>query len=253
MILYFSGTGNSALLAKRLSDTLNDSCEDLFPYIRKGEYPAFESDTPYVLVLPTYSWRIPRFISEFLKQSTFYGNKDVYVVLNCGTDTGAAWDYAQEELTSRGLTFKGLYTVVMPENYLALFSVPNDEESRRIIEKGLAAIDDFAELVKGHKPVAKGHITALDRIKSGPVNRLFYQFIVKDKKFYATDACIHCGLCQKVCVLKNIECKEDDKPTWLGHCTHCMACLSKCPVAAIEYGTKTVGKARYHVPERRQL
>lgn len=73
---------------------------------------------------------------------------------------------------------------------------------------------------------------------------MFFKFIVKDKKFYYTDKYIECGKCEKECVLNNIS-YIDGKPKWNGNCTHCMACLSKCPTGAIEYGKKTVGKERY--------
>lgn len=35
------------------------------------------------------------------------------------------------------------------------------------------------------------------------------------------------------------------KPVWGDNCTHCMACISICPVSAIEYGNKTQKKRRY--------
>ena len=42
------------------------------------------------------------------------------------------------------------------------------------------------------------------------------------------------------------------KPVWDKNCTHCMACICYCPVEAIEYGKKSVGKPRYHF-EKLQL
>lgn len=67
------------------------------------------------------------------------------------------------------------------------------------------------------------------------------------KKFYATDACIGCGKCTKVCPLNNVNLR-DRKPVWGNQCTHCMACICKCPEEAIEYGKKSKGKPRYQCP-----
>ncbi len=33
-------------------------------------------------------------------------------------------------------------------------------------------------------------------------------------------------------------------------CTHCMACICGCPAEAIEYGSRSRGKARYQCPEK---
>lgn len=66
------------------------------------------------------------------------------------------------------------------------------------------------------------------------------------KKFYATDACTGCGLCTKVCPLKNIT-LENGRPSWHGNCTQCQACISICPHTAIEYGKITLGKRRHYL------
>lgn len=58
------------------------------------------------------------------------------------------------------------------------------------------------------------------------------------------NTCIGCGQCVKRCPMNNISIK-DNKPVWKSCCTHCMACICYCPLEAIEYGKKSVGKPRY--------
>ena len=84
-----------------------------------------------------------------------------------------------------------------------------------------------------------------DRVMSGPVNPIFYGCFVKDRAFTVSDACIGCGQCVRLCPTNNITLREG-KPVWGGDCTHCMACICRCPAEAIEYGRKSVGKPRYH-------
>ena len=86
---------------------------------------------------------------------------------------------------------------------------------------------------------------------SGPVNPVFYTFFVKANAFQASNACIGCGQCTQKCPTNNIQLKSG-KPVWDKNCTHCMACICYCPVEAIEYGKKSVGKPRYHF-EKLQL
>ena len=59
MILYFSGTGNSEYVAKRIGKEINDEVINLFDKIRDGDHSELNSERPWVIVVPTYAWRIP--------------------------------------------------------------------------------------------------------------------------------------------------------------------------------------------------
>lgn len=244
MILYFSATGNSEFLAKSLGDELGDEVVDLFSYIKEGRSGVFESDSPFVLVCPTYSWRVPLFLSKYLLTCDFKGSRDFYVVMDYGDSCGNAYYYIKEDLHKLGLNFKGLYGVKMPENYIMLFDIDSKEVNKKIIEEGSKKVGEIASFIRNKEAFPKKNVGLTGKFQSGVINPIFFKFIAKDNKFYATDKCISCGLCEKVCVLNNIS-YEDGRPIWNGKCTHCSACISKCPVAAIEYGKKTQGKDRY--------
>lgn len=244
MILYFSGTENSEYIANNLRKILVDDAIDLFHFIKNGEKQVFTSKKPFVLVCPTYSWRVPRFLSEYLQKCEFKGTRDIYVVMNYGDSFGNAIKYIKANTKKLGLNFKGLYGIKMPENYLMLFELDSNETNRKIVEAAKAEILKAGEYIKSGKEIPEKSVNLIGKIESGLVNSFFFKFITKDKKFYYTDKCIKCGFCAQVCVLNNISYK-DGHPVWNGNCTHCCACISKCPVGAIEYGKKTVNKERY--------
>lgn len=244
MILYFSGTGNSEYLAKALGTELDDELVDLFSFIKEGKRGNFISEKPFVLVSPTYSWRVHRFLTEYLLTCTFDGNEDFYLVINYGDSCGNAFKYIKEDVDKIGLNFRGLYGLKMPENYLMLFELDGEEIYKKIIEKASSQIENIASYIKNNEDFPKKTVGFVGKFQSAVINPIFFKFITKDKKFYASDKCISCGLCEKVCVLNNISYKNL-KPVWNGTCTHCAACISKCPVGAIEYGKKTKGKERY--------
>lgn len=248
MVLFFSGTGNSAYVAELIADQTGDELISIMNRIRDRDHSKITAEKPLVFVTPTYGWRIPKLVEEWITKMKFTGSKKAYFVLTCGEGIGNAEKYIRRLCEKKGFEFMGCQKVVMPENYLALFPVPEEKEAAAIIKKARPVIRRAADAIRLEKPFAGKKQTVLGDIMSGPVNGAFYTFIVRDKKFYATDACVDCGRCTAVCPLHNITLK-DQKPVWNGKCTHCMACITGCPVEAIEYGRASIGKRRYQCPE----
>ncbi len=244
MILYFTGTGNSKYLAEILADKLNETQIDIAKLMKEGKHPSLHSDTPYIFVTPVYAWRIPRILYKWIKESTFSGNKKVYFVIDCGSEIGAASNYVKRLVRDIGLDYMGTAEVVMPENYLILFTPPPEQEDKHIIETATHITNGLSDKISKQEPFDKIKITLMGHIYSDIVNPCFYTFYIGAKKFYAADACISCGKCVDNCMLNNIELKNG-KPVWGNDCTHCMACICKCPTSAIEYGKSTKGRRRY--------
>ena len=69
MILYFSGTGNSEYTAKRIREETDDNIMNLGEKIRSRDFSSIHSDTPWVVAAPTYAWRIPRILQEWLEKT----------------------------------------------------------------------------------------------------------------------------------------------------------------------------------------
>lgn len=248
MILYFSATGNSAYVANQIQKTTNHKILNLFERIRDKNYTELTSQTPWVIVSPTYSWRIPRILETWLENTQLSGSKDIYFVMTCGGDNGNAKSYLKKLANMKKLNFKGCLSIVMPENYIALFSTPDKEESLKIIEASDPLISQIAKLIRENKTFPEKKIKLMDHITSGFVNQVFYPLFVHGKKFAVTESCISCGKCANLCPLKNIEIVKGH-PVWNDNCTHCMACISHCPVNAIEYGNKTKNRHRYVCPK----
>ena len=230
MILYFSGTGNSEYAARRISTETKDKLMNLGERIRSRDFSGIHSDTPWVVAAPTYAWRIPRVLEEWLKNTELRGNKNIYFVMTCGGNIGNAGRYLKKLARSKGLDYRGCAQIVMPENYIAMFTTPTREEAAGIIRGSLRAIDEAARQI------------------SSIVNILFYPMFVHAKKFQATNACTSCGKCAVICPLNNIHLKNGT-PVWGKNCTHCMACINRCPTQAIEYGNHTKTLPRYTCPK----
>ena len=165
--------------------------------------------------------------------------------MTCGSEIGSADRYNRELCRVKGLSCMGTAQIVMPENYIAMFGVPQADEARRIVAKAEPDIDRAIAALREGLPFPPTRNNLYDRLMSGPVNPLFYSCFVKDRAFTAGPACTGCGLCVKRCPTNNIS-LQNGRPVWGGSCTHCMACICRCPAEAIEYGRKSRGKPRYH-------
>jgi ferredoxin len=138
----------------------------------------------------------------------------------------------------------------MPGNYVIGFDVKSSEKQKETLqdaEKRIAEINETLtrrrkanyQLIKGDKAVLR---TAL-------VAPIFNAFALSTKKFYTTDACTRCKLCEKICPVHTITVNE--KPSWGKNCTQCLACINRCPVRAIQYGKNTINRGRYVHPDLR--
>ena len=67
--------------------------------------------------------------------------------MTCGSDIGNAEKHCKALCSKLGFELMGVGEVVMPENYVAMFYVPNDDEAKAIVKKALPVIDGFAELI----------------------------------------------------------------------------------------------------------
>ena len=244
MILYFTGTGNSRHIAKRIAKYTGDTMVSLNDKLKNKDTTDIAVEDRLIIVCPVYAWRIPKVVEEWMNETTFTGAKDTWFVINCGDSIGNAGEYAKHLCERKGFDYKGTAEVVMPENYIAMFEAPQPEQSTRIIEKANERVDKIAKYLKKNRPFPQKSVNAMGKILSGPINPFFYRFCVKADPFVVDDKCIGCGKCEKLCPLNNIK-LENSKPVWSKNCTHCMACICSCPVEAIEYGKKSVGKVRY--------
>lgn len=244
MILYFSGTGNSRYIARRLASALHDELLDLNARIKAGDTSDVTVNGRLIVVTPTYAWRIPRVVRDWLQKTRLLGAAETWFVMSCGGEIGNAGRCNRALCREKGLRYQGTAEIVMPENYIAMFHAPQAAASRAIVSRAEAQIDRAADEIKNGRAFAALHVGLQARFKSGPVNPIFYTFFVKDKAFVAGEACSGCGVCVKRCPVNNIT-LQNGRPVWGGDCTHCMACICYCPAEAIEYGQKSVGEPRY--------
>ena len=227
MIIYFSGTGNSRFVAKKLAALTGEELVDAVKYTREGKGAAFTKPGKYVFVSPVYVSAPPRAFVDFIRKSSFPNN-----VL----------------ASEKGFAYLGTAQVCMPQNYIAMFKTHTAEENREVVRRALPVIEGLADFILGGVELPDPGMKAWEYISTEMIIGMYYRDLMKAKAFRVSDACIGCGRCAAACPLANISMK-DRRPVWGNNCTHCMACINLCPKQAIEYGKRTEGKPRYTGPE----
>lgn len=255
MIFYFTGTGNSLAAARILGEILGEPLLSIGEEIKTGKkefiYPV-KADEKIVFVYPVHSWgpAVPviRFISALTL--TGYDRQPVCSVCTCGDECGYTGTMLQTALAKKGIPLAASYSVVMPNNYILLpgFNVDTKEVEQYKLAEAPARILQIAKSIKERQYVNLYTIGSLPWLKSKIIYPLFSTFAIGSNSFRATDACISCGLCERMCPTGTIRI-VDGKPRWGNTCVQCVACIHRCPVRAIEYGKRTVKKGRYHHPE----
>lgn len=121
MIYYFTGTGNSQYIARELHKQLNEDYMSINTLIRNNNHSLQNIQVILVFVVPTYAWRIPRIVEEWIRLTPFRDVEEVSFVMDCGGNIGNAGHYNRELCKEKGFNYKGTMEIIMPENYLAMF------------------------------------------------------------------------------------------------------------------------------------
>lgn len=255
MIFYFSGTGNSQWVANALSVALGEPVVSIAEELKTGKKEfvcPLREDEKVLFVFPVHSWGpavpVARFIAGL--KLTGYDKQPVYSISTCGDECGYTDDMMQKALAKRGIMLTHSYSVIMPNNYILMpgFNVDSKEVEQQKLKDAPAAVSAIAEAIKEGEIVNLYKKGGLAYVKSYWVYPLFTNFAIGKNSFWVTDECISCGLCQRICPTGTIA-LTDGKPVWADTCVQCVACIHRCPVRAIEYGTITLKKGRYHHPD----
>ncbi len=248
MIFYFTGLGNS----RHVAEGLVEAGERLFfiPEVERAgcfDY-TLEQGERLGFVFPVYSWRAPRLVSEFVQKMRLKGAPGyTFMVCTCGDDCAKTEHYFRKDMRRAGLALDAAIAIQMPNTYVNLPGM--DVDSTELADKKLASaegrIREVKELLQRQERVSQMIVTGMPGLKSDIIQPLFYKFLVKDKPFHSTDACIGCGLCAKSCPLQNIQLVEG-RPQWQGNCTTCLSCYHRCPQHAVQYGKTTQNKGQYY-------
>ena len=237
-IYWFSGTGNSLYAAKRLSEEMG-GCP--LRRITDGapEGAVGGGGAKIGFVFPSYYGNLPRAVRIFVEKLEIKPETYIFAVVTMGAVGQGSVGAMDRALKTKGLRLDYGKSVLMPANYVVGYDPADGDKKAKSLDKTDGRMRAFAAEIS-----AGAHL-----VKSLPIttNKLYKDIEMLDAAFAANGECTSCGLCEKICPVRNIE-LENGRPVWRRHCEHCVACISWCPSKAINYGNKTQNRRRYRNP-----
>lgn len=248
-IFYFSGTGNSYQVAKKLCMKIDD-CE-LIKITYEIKNKIYEDDI-IGIVFPVYYFGLPKVVESFLINFDFNSNSFLFVIATRGIPFAGGVRKQLKNCLSNKISY--FQYITMGDNFNIDFwnSSSNKTKELRnsqcdaIISKITASINrriakrrftliDFLWFITKHFP-RYGYKTYLDKVYNSD-----------DCFSVNTEACTNCNKCIKSCPVDNV--RFDKKVLWMHkNCQLCLACYHCCPVNAIQYNNgylTTKGKRQY--------
>ncbi len=243
MVVYFTGTGNSASIAKDLAKELREECLNINDAIKRQEEI---KDQSIGIVYPAYFVDMPIPVKNFINSFLFQKEQYIYVVVTCASHQGNAGIMAGKILKKRGykLSYKSVFK--MPQN-MGILLGGGKPSTDGLLERQETYIKKLAEDIKNRKENVKSLRTS---VMYSMGNKVTYNKVTMKilKKEVDHDICVGCGVCQRICPVGNI--KVIDGKSHMGpNCIECLACIHWCPNGSITAMKKHVDGRQYHHPK----
>ena len=229
MIFYFSGTGNSLSVAKKLGSALEEEVVNVLHF--RNETEVVCNDEVIGFVYPVYGSDSPRVFKEFLLKLKVPANSYCFAVGTMNKMDQHSFEYIDQALVHCGAKLSFAENFLMPGNCIPTEGL--SEEWRLSTEAERA--EKIAEAVKNREVnfTSPGKKTGPDFVQAAfggsEAHKGFLTFIIKD-------TCTGCGLCAEMCPTKNI-CIEDGKAVHGSDCIACFSCFHWCPEKAVAFNS----------------
>ncbi len=233
IIYYFSGTGNSLRAARLIAAEIGGA-----RLISMRNDPGAVSGANAEMigfVCPVYEWDVPKTVREFVGQLTINPNAYTFMVATYVAIHGRCFETIDALLREKGAQLQyGRALRCVASQCTAYEPFPPARLMVPLAEKASKKIGrEVSRKKRRAYPLMSPVSKRLYAKMMLPFLKIQHEY---DKGFYASDACIGCETCRRVCPCKNITFPHR-RPVWNHACIGCNACVVYCPTRAIQFKT----------------
>ncbi len=208
--------------------------------LKDGPPPDHASYDVLGIGTPTYYFRPPFMVSDYLDSLSDLTGKTVFTFVMYGTHCGDAGNAVRRALERKGGKEAGYARYHGADFFLGylkrgyLFS-PKHPKSDDLAQADLFGQEIGACLAgKAYaKPDYDPRPALIYRLERFLTNRFFIRQTFSRLFGVDHEKCTACGLCQKLCPTRNIAEDVKGHPVWGRNCILCFSCEMKCPTDAI--------------------
>ena len=271
-IYYFSGTGNSLVVARDIAEKMEGNLISIPSVMDKK---SITTDADMIgIVFPVYylgTVNIPLVVQRFVMKLDDISTKYIFAVCTYGGGSGSTLTILDKMIKARGGRLASGFGVQMPQN---AFKKPFENKTKLYNNWKEKKLNFIYEQLKTKKEgrfdndgLFIGLVVAIIEamMKIDFLSHFFLKSMKRaallredsnftfdeivpfmDRSYTIDENCTGCSTCSKICHVFNIE-MVNNGPEWQHHCENCLACIKWCPQNAIHgYGELPRG---YHHPD----
>lgn len=254
-IIYFSGTGNTEFVAKKIKKSINETGNDCdlisIENDKNASSPGLINADLIIFAYPIYGSMAPRIIRDYIHNNyEKFIDKPSGVIVTQDLFSGDGGAFLARILRKYGIKVVDIEHFAMPTNLsdADIFKIKNGKDNDKKINKTTTKIEKYVNrlLIKQYKRIGDNIFSRI----LGLFQRLSFQFAEKYyiKNFHIdNEKCTLCAKCLKICPTDNLYIVNDTLSARL-NCTLCYRCVNQCPAKALSIMTKKKPKVQYLGP-----
>ena len=240
-LFYFTGTGNSLYIARKINEALTHPGELLPIAIYINSTTVYCDAVVVGIIFPIHMGSAPNIVKEFVTKLKIRKTPYVFAVATYNSHVMNSMALLSEIMRTNSIDLALGETVNMPGNAKKSSSEDNENRLKASRQRVIDIVNKVNSRIIEPQEISP---KIIKKVTTGKIKSPMLP-----TNFKASPSCNGCGTCQKICPMANIN-MADNKPVWGNNCATCLACFHWCPRKSVKWGLPIIGnRPQYHHPE----